>query len=207
MLTEREFRTYHLGQWIDTASGWLPPGAWESCANAAPPPDGSQVVLAVEGTYRRTVAIVGATLSGELFFGWAKEAARDDEIRDVLAAAVEQYQVIEIVRPKRIRPTLFHDLAEQGMPVAAWDAGAENEAQSANEFYRAITEHELAHDHDELIAQHVARVRIRWAVDGSLRLGRPDDGTFTDAAFAARAAWWRAGRLAGEVPDAPLAIY
>ena len=164
-------------------------------------------MLAVEGTYRRTLAIVGATLDGQLFFGWAKEAARDDEIREVLAHAVEQFEVIEIVRPKRIRPTLFADLAEAGMPIAAWDAGAENEAQSANEFYRAITEHELVHDHDELIAQHVARVRVRWAIDGSLRLSRPDDGTFVDGAFAARAAWWRAGKLAGEVPDAPLAIF
>ena len=207
MLTEREFRTYCLGQWVDTAHGWLPDGAWETCPNAPAPPDGTQVVLAVEGTYRRTVAVVGATLDGSLFFGWAKEAATDRELREVIAAAAEQYEVLEVCRPKRIRPTLFAELAELGLPVTAWDAGADNEAQSANEFYRAITEGTLAHDHDELVAQHVARVRIRWAVDGSLRLGRPDDGGFADAAFAARAAWWRAGKLAAEAPEGPLAIY
>lgn len=207
LLTEREFRTYHLGQWIDTAAGWLPAGAWEACANAAPPPDGSQVVLAVEGTYRRTLAIVGATLSGELFFGWAKEAASDDEVREVISRAAEQYEVVEIVRPKRIRPTLFGELADAGLPVTAWDASAENEAQSANEFYRVITDGLLAHDHDELIAQHVARVRIRWAIDGSLRLARPDDGTFVDGAFAARAAWWRAGKVAGTLDQEAPVIY
>ena len=208
MLTEREFRTYHLGQWVDTAHGWLPDGAWELCAQRAAAARRHAGGARGRGHVPPHAWRSSAPRStAPLFFGWAKEAATDDEVRDVLTAAAEQYEVVEVCRPKRIRPTLFAELAELGMPVTAWDAGADNEAQSANEFYRAITEGTLAHDHDELVAQHVARVRIRWAVDGSLRLGRPDDGGFADAAFAARAAWWRAGKLAAEVPDQPLAIY
>src|SRR5262245_31846140 len=55
LMPERAFRTYHLGQWTDATSGWLPPGAWMGCPILPAPPNGTEVVLAVEGTYRRTL--------------------------------------------------------------------------------------------------------------------------------------------------------
>ena len=207
MLSEREFRTYHLGQWVDEAAGWLPQGAWESCPDVPPPPDGSEIVLAVDGTYRRTSAVVGATLSGEVFFGYAAEAATDEELAAVIANAVERYEVVEVTHPRRIRPGLFASLREQGLVVEPWDSGPDVEATSANELYRAIVEGRIAHDHDPLVTAHMAAVRVRWSIDGSIRLARPEDGGSADAAFAVRAAWWRAGQLAGEVDVGVPVIY
>ena len=195
LMPERSFRTYHLGQWIDGQAGWLPAGAWQASPLVMPPADGSEIVLAVEGTYRRTLAIVGAGMGGEIFLGWAAEAATDDEVRRALEAAAARWKILEISHPRRIRPQLFADLAAEGLPVREWDGSSDAEASSANAFYGAILEGRVAHDHDELISEHVGRLRVRWAVDGSLRLARPDDGTFADAALAARAAWWRAGAL------------
>ena len=208
LLSQREFQTYHLGQWTDEAANWLPEGAWEACPFEQPPPPGSEVVLAVEGTFRRTLAIVGATLDGGVFFGWGQEAALDADLRRTLERAAEQYELREIVHPKRIRPRLFAELREVGLPCVPWDSSPDNEATSANEFYRAIvgqeTSNRLAHDHDALVADHMARLRVRYAVDGSLRLARPDDGAFVDAAIAARNAWYRALQLADEGSgDAP----
>jgi hypothetical protein len=212
LMSEREFRTYHLGQWTDTSSGWLPPGAWEACPFQEPPPDGSEVVLAVEGTFRRTMAVVGATLDGAVFFGWGSEAALDQDLRRTLETAAEQYELRAIVHPKRIRPRLFAELHEAGMPVEAWDGSPDNEASSANEFYRAIvgqeTGNRLAHDHHPVLDEHTASLRVRFGVDGSLRLARPDDGTDVDAAIAARNAWWRALQLAEEgSASEPIRIY
>ena len=98
------------------------------------------------------------------------------------------------------------------MPCEAWDGSPDNEAASANEFYRAIVGQEvgnrLAHDHHPLLEEHTASLRVRFGVDGSLRLARPDDGAFVDAAVAARNAWWRAWQLAEEGrPGEPLRIY
>lgn len=201
MLSEREFRTYHLGQWIDESSGWLPVGAWESCPNVPPPPEGTEIVVAVDGTYRRTSAVMLATLSGELAFGWVAEAATDDELRRVIEDAARRYRVVEVSHPRRVRPSLFADLAEAGLTVTPWNGTPDVEATSANEFYRAIVEGTVAHDHDGLVAAHMAGVRVKLAPDGSIRLARPETG-FVDAAFAARAAWWRARALAGEWVDA-----
>jgi hypothetical protein len=198
LLSEREFRTYHLGIWTDEAASWLPEGAWQACPFQAPPPDGTEVVLAVEGTFKRTMAVVGATLDGAIFFGWAAEAATDADLRRVMETAAEQFDVRAVVYPKRIRPKLFGELREAGLPVETWDGSPDNEATSANEFYRAIVGEEarLAHDHHELLSQHMAVVRARYGVDGSLRLTKPDDGRFADAAIAARNAWWVAARVA-----------
>lgn len=207
MMSEREFRTYHLGQWINDAAGWLPPGAWESNPNVAPPPEGADVVVSVDGTYRRTSAVMLATLSGELAFGYAAEAATDEELRRVVWDAAERYRVVEVTYPRRLRPSLFADLAEDGLDCVPWDNTPDAEATSANEFYRAIVEGRVPHDHDGLVAQHMAGVRVRLAVDGSLRLSRPDTG-FVDAALAARAAWWRARQLAeGYVDESTPRIY
>jgi phage terminase large subunit-like protein len=197
MLSEREFRTYHLGQWVDESAGWLPPGSWESCPVVPPPPEGSEIVVAVEGTYRRTAAVVLSTLSGEIAFGYSADAATDDELRRVLFDAANRYNVVEVVYPGRMRPSLFADVADAGVNVRPWNGSPDNEAKSANEFYRAIVEGRVGHDHDGLIAAQMGDVRVRLATDGSLRLSRPDSGS-VDAALAARLAWWRAYELAGE---------
>jgi len=196
LLSEREFRTYHLGLWTDQTAAWLPDGAWQACPFQPPPPDGAEVVLAVEGTFQRAVAIAGATMDGAVFHGWAGEGALDQDVRGWLERAMEQWEVRTIVPNKRIRPALFSELRELGAPIEPWDHSSDNEATSAMEFYRAILEGSLAHDHAEVIAQHMAVLRARYGVDGSLRLARPDVGGFVDAAIAARNAWWTASQVA-----------
>lgn len=207
LMPERAFRIYHLGQWTEATSGWLPPGAWEACPHMDAPPDGAEVVLAVEGTYRRTLAVVGADMDGTVFHCWAAEAATDDEVEEVLTLAAERWDVLEVTHPKRIRTNLFRRLSQGGMPLRPWDATADVEAASANELHRAIVDGRLAHDHSELVADHVGRLAVRTAVDGSLRLVRPDEGDAVDAALAMRAAWWRAGQLAEEATAEPIRIF
>jgi phage terminase large subunit-like protein len=203
LMPERQFRVYHFGQWVESSSGWLPPGAWQACPHVGPPPPGAEVVLAVEGTYKRTLAVVGAALDGSVFLVWAAEAAPDGELRDVLAAACERWQVAAVVHNRRIRVRLFDELTRDGMPLEPWTGTAEVEAASANELWRAITDGRVPHDHDPVVAAHMANLGARWMSDGSLRLSRRDESGDCDAALAVRMAWWRATRIdpgSGETP-------
>ena len=207
LMPERAFRTYHFGTWTDESSGWLPEGAWLGCPAMPPPPDGVEVVVAVEGTYRRTLAVVGATLDGSIFHLWSAEQASDSELRAVIEQACARWEVVRVVHPRRIRPGLFADLARDDLPLEPWRGDPDTEATSANELFRAILDGRVAHDHDELVAAHMENLAIRTAVDGSLRLVRPDSGAPVDAALAARAAWHTALELAESLPVGPIRIY
>jgi phage terminase large subunit-like protein len=203
LIDEASFRVYHLGQWIGTVSGWLPVGAWDSCPMAVAPPDGTDVVLAVEGTYRRTTAVVGATLEGAVFYGWAAEVASDAELRAVLDNAGERYNVKEIVVAPRIRPHLFQQLAQDGAEIYRWTN--KDETAAAEELFRAVLEGRIAHDHHPLLEAQINALVARRIGDGSIRLQRPSDiNVWVDAAMALRLAWWRAAVIATQpIIEAP----
>ena len=207
LMPERTFATYSLGRWVDQASSWLPASAWESNPLAQAPADGADVVISVWGTYRRTLSVIGCGLDGTVFHCWAAEAATDDELHRVLDECAARWNVLEVTHLRRIRTAVFAELHRAGLPVEAWPADADTEATSANELYRAIIDGRVPHDHHELLAEHMRNARARHAVDGSLRLLQPDDGTHADAALAARAAWWRAFVLAEQISVEPPRIY
>jgi len=191
MLSEHEFRVYHLGQWVQGSTGaWLPAGAWDACPHAGPPPDGSEVVLALAGTWTSSVAVVGASMDGAVFVAWANETATDSELESVLEAASKRWQVVDLVVAPRIRTALVRHLAE-GRPVTVWPHRVEIEVASSTEWRRAIVEGRVAHDHHPLLANHVGASVARATSDGSMRLTPPDDGRPVDAARAARMAWWQ----------------
>ena len=191
LLPEAEFRVYHLGQWVSGATeSWLPAGAWEQCPHVETPVDGTEVVLALAGTWGTSVAVVGCTFDGGLFLAWAKESASDDELEAVLRQAGARWQVVELVVAPRQRTNLLRRLAD--MPVDVWPNRIDVEVASSTEWRRAIVEGRVAHDHHPLLADHVQASVARATPDGSLRLTQPDDGAPVDAARAARMAWWKA---------------
>lgn len=102
-----EVRRYWLGQFARGGGHWLPEGAWEARAVAGPPPpDGTEVVLAFDGSYRRdSTAIWGCTLEGHIFAVGAWECPDDagprwkvprDEVKQAMAEAMERWTVVEL---------------------------------------------------------------------------------------------------------------
>jgi hypothetical protein len=205
LVPEVAFRCYRLGQWVEAVvAAWLPVGAWEACPRVEAPPAGSEVVLAVAGTWRSSVAMVGATGDGALFLAWASDVATDDQLADAVAAAVARWEVLDVVFAPRMRPNLVAAL-QADLEVTVWPNRVDVEVDSATEWRRAIIEGRVPHDHDPLLAEHVAASTARSTGDGSLRLVAPDDGRPVDAARAARMAWWRVVEI-GTRLEAP-AIY
>jgi phage terminase large subunit-like protein len=205
ILPEHEFRVYHLGQWVTGAvSSWLPTGAWDACPQVDEPPDGTEVVLGLAGTWQSSVAIVGATMDGALFVAYESDEAYDDELEAVFAAINRRLQVVQVVVAPRQRANLIPRLVDLGLEVDQWPNQTDIEVKSATEWRRAIVERRVAHDHHPLLAKHVAASVARSTPDGSMRL--TDDGLPVDAARAARMAWWRAVELADEF-SVPLRIY
>jgi phage terminase large subunit-like protein len=190
---EAAFRMYRLGQWTDyTETGWLPPGAWDALPHVDVPPDGTEIVLGLAGTWTSSIALVGATLDGAVFLAWCSDSATDDDLEDTISAAWTRWTVRSLVVAPRTRAALVRRLTDGGLPLEVWPARLDLEVSSSTEFRRAIVEARIAHDHHPVLAEHVGAVVGTAGPDGSLRLGAPADGREVDAARAARMAWWRA---------------
>jgi phage terminase large subunit-like protein len=203
LVSEAEFRCYRLGQWVDsTTADWLPVGAWDDCPTVVAPPDGTEVVLALAGTWTSSVAVVGATMDGAVFVAWAAETATDDELAAVFATAKDRWTVVEVSVAPRQRSTLLPRLIAAGLTVEVWPNRLDIEVTSSTEWRLAIVGGHFAHDHHPLLAEHVAASVARSTSDGSLKLVPPADGRPVDAARAARMAWARAAVLAVEL-EAP----
>lgn len=204
-MPEHEFRAYHLGQPIESSGPWLPFGSWDNCIDSGRPRDGTPVVLAVWGNYKRQVAICGATLDGGIFFGWQSEKPTDDEVGEVLRAASEQYELLEICHKPHIRLNLMAKLHDEGLPVLTWPKDVSTDVDSTAELWKAIADGEVAHDHDPFLSEQVARLTAKVDRQGNPRLVEAEEGV--SAALAARAAWWRARVLAEEAPTDEITIY
>jgi hypothetical protein len=206
-MPEHEFRAYHLGQPIAGSAPWLPHGAWDACFQADPPRDRTPVVLAVWGNYRRQVAVCGATLDGALFFGWQAEKPTDAELGEVLRAASEQWELLEVCHKPHIRLNLMAQLQDEGLPVVTWPADKGTDVDSTAALYQAISEAEVAHDHDPTLSEQVSRLTAQIDRQGNPRLVESEADV--SAALAARAAWWRARELAetGVNAEEGIAIY
>lgn len=204
-MPEHLFRAWHLGQPVASSGPWLPFGAWSACPFVAPPADGTPVVLALWGSYRRQAALVGCTLAGELFFGWQAEKPSDDELEEAVVKAADQWELVEVVHQPHIRLGVLARLAEQGLPVVAWPSDRDTDVESTSALFAAIAEQTLAHDHDELLSEQIGRLTAKVDGKGMPRLVESADPDVS-AALAARAAWWRAKQLAEE-PAADLVIY
>src|SRR4029077_16384348 len=155
LVSEAEFRCYRLGQWVDsTTADWLPSGAWDDCPTVDAPPDGTEVVLALAGTWTSSVAVVGATMDGAVFVAWAAETATDDELAAVFAAAKDRWTVVEVTVAPRQRSTLLPRLIATGLTVEVWPNRLDIEITSSTEWRLAIVGGHFAHDHHPLLAEH-----------------------------------------------------
>jgi phage terminase large subunit-like protein len=195
LVLETRFRRFRLGCWIAgaVADSWLPAGAWAACPTMAPPDAGESIVLAIDGTYKRSTAIVGADLeTGAIFLVWAGEAADDDEVEAVLAEACRRWVVTELVHYPTIRPQLIAQLERKSYPLSEWKLGRELETKATGSLWQAIAEGQLVHDGSAILAEHFANVGYRDTPSGVILRRVHREGAWIDAAMAARMAWWSA---------------
>ena len=194
-LLMRRFRMYRLGQWLAAAprDAWLPAGAWDDCRSAPPPEAGAAIVIGLDGTYKRSTAVVGADVAtGAVFLLWAGELADDSEVVEVMQRAADTYHVVEVAYYPTIRPTLTAELDRRGFPMHEWRTTPIEEATVTNGLWQAIAEGTFTHDGSELLREHFANVGHRDGPKGTVLRRVHAEGKWIDAAMAARMAWGRA---------------
>lgn len=223
---DHEIRRYWLGQFVPAAGHWLPSGAWDKRARPGKPPgEGTKVVLAFDGSYRRdSTAIVGCTLEGHIFVVDAWEKPEDggeewrvprSEVKAVMKRAMERWDVVELAPD----PPGWHDEIEQWEEtyddvVVRFETNQRSRmAPACTRFYSAVAGGDpeeaglvLTHDADPRLARHLRNAVPKDTPDGTLiTKASPDSPRKIDVAIAAvvafhRAAWHATNR------DAPSEI-
>lgn len=175
-LPEFEFRRYHLNQWVSTPSRWLPMGSWEGRTLPGPVPDGTPIVLALDGSYdNQSTGLIGCTLTAphHLFVleRWEPDPAlgpgwlppKGDTIKEAIRRACARYEVRQIAANPQRWLELVTDLQADDLPIVEWPSYTTARiAPACKQLYDAVVlNQDVTQDGDTRFAQHFAEALVK----------------------------------------------
>lgn len=165
---EATFRRARLCQFVtDTSGKFLAPGVWDALSTGEPIPEGSKVVLALDGSFRDdTTALLLGTVDKVPHFDvlavWEKPQGDEDwrvpvtEVEDAIRVAARTWQVVEVVAdPFRWTRTL-QVLQAEGLPIAEFPHSPQRLTAATGDLLNACNNKGLTHSGDTRLAEHVA---------------------------------------------------
>lgn len=206
---EGAFRRYRLGQWLDVAPDqWVTPAQWTACLDVHNIPDGTSVVLAVDGSFSQdATAISACTVSSrphiDAVATWQAEPNDEDyrvpvaDVEQALRDACKRWNVREIVfDPYRWTRTM-QVLSADGLPVVEFPQSAQRMTPATVGLYEAIVNQQVTHSGDAMLTKHVMNARVVEDSRGTrLQKDRRGSANKIDLAVTAVMAHARATHLA-----------
>lgn len=165
---EATFRRARLCQLAtDTEGGFLPPGVWDQLATDEPIPPGSDVVLALDGSFSDdTTALLLATVSTEPHFQplrvWERPPGDDSyrvpvaEVEDTIRQACRDFTVHEIIADPFRWTRSLQALEAEKLPVVEFPHSPSRLTAATTDLYSAAVNGRLTHTGDARLAEHVA---------------------------------------------------
>ncbi|WP_338856630.1 terminase large subunit [Gordonia hongkongensis] len=169
---EATFRRARLCQFAtDTDGAFLPAGVWEGLSTGLPVPDGSEVVIALDGSFSDdTTAVLVATVGTEPHVDrvkvWQKPPGDDTyrvpvaEVEQSIRDSCRRWKVLEIVAdPFRWTRTL-QILESENLPVVEFPHSPARLTAATTDLFSAATNARLTHSGDKTLAEHVSAAVI-----------------------------------------------
>jgi phage terminase large subunit-like protein len=174
---EPEFRTKRLNQWVSSLNAWLPTGKWEQLdADIELDPD-QPVIVGFDGSYNNDcTALAYCTIPTDdnlphigVIRVWEKQPEDTDEwvvsnaeVEDEIIQFCQKYNVKEIAcDPYRWQRTM-EALQELGFPIVEYNSGSPSRMVPAcQKVYQAVTEGNLTHDGNPILARHLSNTVIK----------------------------------------------
>jgi phage terminase large subunit-like protein len=170
---ENEFRTKRLNQWVNAAQAWLPAGAWDACASPRVVQDGTDVVLAFDGSYNNdSTALVLCTLDAQPYLDvvqlWERPLDADMhwtvpviEVEDTIRAACKRWHVREIVCDPYRWARSYQVLEDERLPIVEFPQTPARMTPATQRFYEATLNRSLAHSGDPRLARHLSNAVLK----------------------------------------------
>ncbi len=187
-MREASFRRARLCQFVtDTDGAFLPAGLWETLATGEGVPDGTEVVLSLDGSFNGdATALVVATVSTRPHFDVAGlwEPPAGDEGYRVPVADVEQ-AIRDACRRWRVREVIcdpfrwtrtMQALEAERIPVVEFPQSAARMTPATTGTYEAAVNRDLSHSGHPDLARHVGNAVLTEDARGA-RLGKHRRGS------------------------------
>lgn len=180
-VTENDFRTKRLNQWVDSVQAWLPDGEWLACrtdAELAEP--GKGVVLGFDGSKSGdSTALVAVSVSSDPWVKvlglWEKPVGREGdawrvpraEVKDAIRNACREYRVREIAWDEFQWLDAAEELEAEGLPVVIFPQNMSRMAPATQRFYEAVTTRRIRHNGDPRLGRHLDNAQLKVDSRGS----------------------------------------
>lgn len=165
---EATFRRARLCQFVvDQSGSFLPAGVWDSLSTGEAIPEGSDVVISLDGSHSDdTTALLLATVDKEPHFHtlavWERPPGDDTfrvpvtEVEDTIRQACKDFRVLEIIAdPFRWTRTL-QVLEQERLPVVEFPHSPSRLTAATTGLYTAAINNKLSHSGERRLAEHVA---------------------------------------------------
>ena len=198
---EPRFRRMRLGQWAEGSSDqWMDPTLWADRSTAKGIPMGTEVVLALDGSFSQdSTALVAATVSTTPHLDVAGhwENPGDPEwrvdVEDKIREACTRWRVKEITAdPYRWQRTL-QVLAKEGLPVTEFPQSAARMTPATTGLHEAVTNGQVTHAGHKNLTAHVLNAVVTEDSRGTrIHKASKNSKRRIDLAVCAVMAWSRA---------------
>lgn len=181
-MSEGAFRRARLAQHVlSNESPFVPQDVWDSLSTGQGVSDGSEVVLAFDGSHSSdTTALLVGSISTIPHFDrvnvWANPGNSEWrvpvlEVEDAIRAACKRWRVKEIVAdPFRWTRTL-QVLQSEGLPIVEFPHSPSRLTAATTDLHRSIINARMSHSGDETLTRHVMAATVIES-DNGLRLGK-----------------------------------
>lgn len=224
-ISENEFRTKRLNQWVSSAVAWLPGGAWDACSAPSRERDiaaGSAVVLGFDGSFSGDAsALVAVTVAQkphvQVLGLWERPAGVSEwrvprgEVKQAIREACKRFSVYEIAWDEFLWLDSAEELEMEGLPVVVFPQTLSRMGPATQRFYELVTTRQITHSGDPRLARHLGNAVLRVDTRGS-RLSKDAKSSprKIDLAVAAvmatdRAQWWLTQEAPGTFKGVPIA--
>lgn len=178
LMPEHEFKRFRLGCWTETASAWLPYGAWKARTAPSSLNLGDDVWVGFDGSVSGdSTALVACSSSGHLtvMAVWEKPVIGGplwrvprQEVMDAVDRLFADYNVVSLYADP---PWYAREIAEwdQKYPGRIVEFPTNSPARmgpACSAFYSAVMDGLLSHDGDTRLANHVANAASRPTASG-----------------------------------------
>lgn len=213
-----QWERYWFNRPVSIQGAWLSQSAWDECRVARPIPDGSDVVLALDGSFSGDCTALMVVQLGEfphMVVGglWESDGSPDwrvnyGDVEEHIRALCRRWRVAEITADPYRWARSLEVLAAEGLPVTEFPQSAARMTPATQRMSDMVNTRALSHDGDPRLARHLSNAVLKQDSRGTrLQKETKNSSRKIDLAVAAVMALERAMNQDPALPPPPVPMF